>query len=172
MYRVLIMAAIIFVNYLLQTTLFRSIEILGAVPDTALVIIVSYAILRNDVEGAIFGFFAGLAHDLMGGYYIGLYAMLGMLTGYFSGKPFKDFFHHIHFLTFFVVLIASVGYQLFYFFIIFLFQGNINLSYYMRAIIMPKTIYTAVAAIPVYSLLYVINGRIERRELAQRGLSR
>jgi len=163
------MAALILFNYLLQSTVLQSIQILGVTPDTAVILIVGYGIMRNDVEGAVFGFFAGLAHDLFGGYFIGLYAMLGMLTGYVCGKPFRDFFHNIYFLSFFMVAAATLVYQLLFYIASFMFLGHLELGHYFQTIIFPKTIYTAVLAIPVYFILYAVNSRLERYERSGRG---
>jgi rod shape-determining protein MreD len=168
MLRIVTMLLLIVINYIFQSTVLQSIAIVGVTPDTALILIVGYGIMRGDIEGAIFGFVCGLMHDVFGGYYIGLYAMLGMLTGYISGKPFKDFFHDNYFLPFFAVVIATVCYQFLFYCCAFLFFGKIELAYYFKAIIIPKTIYTASVAIPVYSLIYALNARIERHERKRR----
>ncbi|MDR1664859.1 MAG: rod shape-determining protein MreD [Clostridiales bacterium] len=170
MLRVVCMSLLILINFVLQSTLFQSFAILGVIPDTALILIVSAGILRGDIEGAIFGFFAGLVHDLFGGYYIGLYAMLGFLTGYVSGKPFRDFFHDNYFLPFFMVVAAAAAHQFLFYCCGFLFTGKIDMLYYVRSIILPKTNYTASLAIPVYSLMHAINARIERYERSRRSL--
>jgi rod shape-determining protein MreD len=143
---------------------------MNVTPDTGLIFIVSYGIMRGDIEGAIFGFACGLMHDMFGGFYIGLYAMLGMLVGYVSGKPFKDFFHDNYFLPFFVVVFATVAYQLMFYFTSILFTGDVDLMYYARVIILPKTIFTASLSFPLYALLFAINGRIEHYEYNRRSL--
>lgn len=170
MLRVAVMFLLILINYVLQSTVFGAVAILGVKPDTALILIVSYGILRGDVEGAVFGFCAGLLHDISGGYVIGLYAMLGMWIGYISGKPFKDFFHDNYFLPFFVVVIAAIFHEFLFYCCGILFTGKADLFYYARAVILPKTIYTASLAIPFYSLMYVVNARIERYEHNKRSL--
>jgi rod shape-determining protein MreD len=76
----------------LQSTVLQSVAILGTTPDTALIFIVSYGIMRGDIEGALFGFACGLMHDIFGSNYIGLYAMLGMLTGFRMRQAFQGFF--------------------------------------------------------------------------------
>jgi rod shape-determining protein MreD len=164
------MFLLIVVNYALQSTVFQSMAILGVTPDTGLILIVSYGILRGDVEGALFGFACGLMFDIFGGYYIGLYAMLGMLTGYVCGKPFKDFFHDNYFLPFFVVVFATIAYQFLFYCTAILFSGSLDLFYYTRAIILPKTIYTASLAIPLYWLMHAVNGRVEYYEYNRRSL--
>ena len=164
------MAVLIVLNYVLQSTVLSRFVIFGVQPDTALVFIVSYGLLRGDVEGAIFGFFAGLMHDVTGGTVIGLYAMLGMVTGYFAGKPFKDYFHNNVFLPLALVVVATLVYQFVYYFLVFLFQGRVALGLYFQEIILPKTIYTAILAVPLYSLLFWINAKITRWESFNRKL--
>jgi rod shape-determining protein MreD len=168
--RAAVMFLLIVVNYVLQSTVFSSLAILGTTPDTALILIVSYGIMRGDIEGALFGLACGLVHDVFGSHYIGLYAMLGFLTGYVCGKPFKDFFHDNYFLPFFVVVIATVCYQFLFYCTAILFTGSVDLMYYIGTRIIPKTIYTASLSIPLYSLLYFINGRIELYEYNRRSL--
>jgi len=146
------------------------VAILGVNPDTAIIFIVSYGILRGDVEGAIFGFFAGLTHDLFGGHFVGLYAMLGMLTGYVAGKPFKDYFKDNYFLPFMLVVGATFSYQILFFFITLIIRGRLDFWFYFSSIIFPKTIYTASVAIPLYSLMFVLNSRIEEYEHNRRDL--
>ena len=170
MMRVGCMAALILINYVLQSTVFVHFSILGVSPDTAIILIVSYGILRGDVEGAIFGFFSGLTHDLFGGHFVGLYAMLGMFTGYAAGKPFKDYFKDNYFLPFMIVVAAVLSYQILIFFTSFLLRGRLDFWFYFATIILPKTIYTASIAIPLYSLMFVLNNRIEDYENDRRNL--
>ncbi|MCL2420887.1 MAG: rod shape-determining protein MreD [Defluviitaleaceae bacterium] len=170
MVRIGCMAVLIIINYVLQSTVFVQFSILGVNPDTAIIFIVSYGILRGDVEGAIFGFFAGLTHDLFGGQFVGLYAMLSMLVGYAAGKPFKDYFKDNYFLPFMVVIAATFSYQILFFFTSFLMRGRLDFWFYFTSIILPKTIYTASLAIPLYSLMFVINSRIEEYEHNRRTL--
>ena len=170
MLRFIIMAAVIIFNYVIQSSVFPAVEIFGVAPDTAVIFIVGYGILRGDVEGAIFGFFCGLTQDLFSAYYVGLFAMLGMLLGFVCGKPFKDFFHDNALLPFIVIPAAVIAYQLVFYCASFLFTGQASLLYYTGRVIIPKTIYTASLAIPLYSFLYIINGKLERYEKNRRNL--
>ena len=164
-----VLAALILINYVLQSTVLIRFSILGVNPDTAIILIVSYGILRGDVEGAIFGFFSGLTHDMFGGHFIGLYAMLGMFTGYIAGKPFKDYFKDNYFLPFMIVVAATFSYQMMLFFT-FMLQGRLDFWFYFTSIILPKTIYTASISLPLYSLVFVINSKIEDYEHNRRNL--
>jgi len=144
--------------------------IFSVTPDTAVIFIVSYGVLRGDVEGAIFGFSVGLLQDIFFGGPIGMFALFGFLIGYVSGKPFRDFFKDNYFLPFFIVLIAILFQQFMIYVSSFLFLGHLNLALFARTIILPTTIYTVSLSIPLYSLMHFINGRIERFETARRNL--
>ena len=168
--RVATMGAIIFINFVMQTSVWPQLAIFGAMPDTAVIFIVSYGFLRGDVEGAIFGFSAGLLQDVFSGGPIGMFALFGMLIGYVSGKPFRDFFNDNYFLPFFIVLIAILFQQMAIYISSFLFLGHLNLAHFAWTIILPTVVYTASLAIPLYNLLHFINARVENWELEQRNL--
>ena len=170
MIRVGCMASLIILSYVLQSTVLVHVAVLGINPDIAIIFIVSYGILRGDVEGAIFGFFSGLTHDLFGANFVGLYAMLGMFTGYVAGKPFKEYFKDNYFLPFIVVVVATLTYHVTFFFTSFLLRGRFDFGFYFASIIFPKTIYTASVSIPLYSLMFVINSKIEDYENDRRSL--
>ncbi|MCL2405397.1 MAG: rod shape-determining protein MreD [Defluviitaleaceae bacterium] len=168
--RVSVMGALILINYVMQTSVLPHVAVFGVTPDTALVFIVCYGVLRGDVEGAIFGFSAGFLQDLFSGGPLGMFALYGLLIGYVSGKPFRDFFKDNYFLPFFIVLIAILFQQFMIYISSFLFLGHFNLALYARTIILPTAIYTVSLSIPLYSLLHFINGRVERYESGRRNL--
>jgi len=164
MLRILSMLALIIVNFVIQSTLLPHIAIMGVVPDTALVFIVSYGILRGDIEGAIFGFFAGLMQDIGGGMFIGFFALLGFITGFLCGKPFRDFFKDNYFLPFFVVIGVGFVYQFAVYIGSILLFGQVELGRYFLRVILPGVLYTASLSVPLYMLLYFVNKKLEKRE--------
>lgn len=159
--RLFIVFILVIINYVLQTTLLPGFAILGVTPDTALVLIISYAILRGDIEGALFGLFAGFVQDISSGMFIGIFALLGFLAGYVCGKPFKDFFKDNYFLPFIIVVIVSFFHQLLLYVTTIMFTGQLEFLHYLGTIILPKTIYTASVSIPIYMLLHFVNSKLE-----------
>jgi len=160
--RAVVVGFLLLFNLILQSTLFGHFEILGVLPNTAILIIVCYAILRGDVEGAIVGFFAGLLQDLFFARYIGFYALCGALTGYICGKPFKDFFRENYLLPMVLVLAAVLANSFVFYVIHFLLLGQTDLWYYFQKIILPETVYTLFLSIPAYRVIYGINERLEK----------
>ena len=164
------MGGLILINYVLQTSVWPQFAIFGVTPDTALIFIVCYGILRGDIEGAIFGFCTGFLQDVFSGGPLGMFALFGFLIGYFSGKPFRDFFKDNYFLPFFVVLAATVLQQFAIYVSSFLLLGQLNFGLFARLIILPTVIYTMSLSIPLYSLMHFINTRIENWESKHRNL--
>lgn len=170
MIRILVIGLILIINFVLQTTMLTHIQIIGIQPNTMLLIVVTYAMLRGDVEGAIVGFFAGLMQDVLFGRVIGLYAMLGLLLGFFCGKPFKDFYKENYTMPILLVSIACFAYEFAFYFLFFLFQGNVDLLYYFGRIMLPGTVYTVMLTIPIYRLMYAVNNKLETHEKSMRRL--
>lgn len=79
-------ALIIFVVAILQVSAFSSVTLGGGGPDVLLVTLVSLALLRGAVTGAVGGFFAGLIVDVATLGTLGLTALLLTLTGYWAGR--------------------------------------------------------------------------------------
>lgn len=69
----------------LQTALFPSLRIFGAVPDLLLVATVAVAYERGAETGAVFGFVAGIAIDCFLSSPMGVSALAFSLTGYAVG---------------------------------------------------------------------------------------
>jgi len=79
-------ALIIFVVAILQVSVFSSVTIGGGGPDLLLVTLVSVALLRGSVVGAVAGFFAGLIVDVATLGNLGLTSLLLTLVGYWAGR--------------------------------------------------------------------------------------
>jgi rod shape-determining protein MreD len=125
---------------------------------------VSYSILRGDVEGAIFGFFVGLMQDVFFGNVIGIHALLGALVGFFSAKPFKDYYNENYLLPLISVGLSFVLYELAYYMMVFFFQGRVEIFFYIRTIILPGAIYTLILTLPIYKIIFLINAKLEERQ--------
>jgi len=67
MRRVLVLAAVIVVGLLLESTVLAAWRLAGARPDVLVIAVVAVAMSAGSVEGASFGFCAGLLADLLFG---------------------------------------------------------------------------------------------------------
>jgi rod shape-determining protein MreD len=166
--RVVIVAALILLNYILQTTVLGYIEIIGVKPNTSLILIIAYAMTRGDVEGAVVGLFTGLVQDLFFSDALGHYALLGALLGFLCGKPFKDFYREHPLLPILLTGVGVLAYEFVFYVSAFLLEGKVDLPYYFSRTILPETVYTLIFAIPVYQIIYRANAFLERRESESR----
>jgi len=168
MLRILLLAVLLLFNFIAQTTLWPELAILGVVPDTAIILIVSYGMLRGEIEGALFGLAVGFVADIFTGVHVGTYALMGFVMGYVSGKPFKDYFKDNFFLPFFVVCVMVVVGQLLAYLLHVLFVGRLEFWFFVHAVALPTVVYTAALAIPLYSLLHYCNDKLETYEKNRR----
>jgi rod shape-determining protein MreD len=79
-------ALVVFVVTILQVSAFSGLTVGGGGPDVLLVTLVSIALLRGAVTGAIAGFAAGLIVDIATLGTVGLTALLLTLAGYWAGR--------------------------------------------------------------------------------------
>ena len=164
--RVFVVATIVTINFILQTA--WDLQIFGIAPNIAIIIVVSFALLRYEMEGAAIGFFAGLLQDIFFGVVLGLNAFLYMVIGYFSGKPFKEFYAENYLLPVVLVGISTLFFNFAYYIFVFLFRGRLDFLYYMWSIILPSTLYNTAITLPVYIIIYWINARLEGKEKHRR----
>ncbi len=162
--RILLTGILIFVNFILQTTLFPYISIGGILPNTALIIVASYALLRGSTEGAIVGFFSGLPMDIFFGTSFGYYTLLFLLAGFLVGRSQKDFYRENYLLPIIICSLAAILYESVIFITGFFLQGNTTVLYFLVRLALPEAVYTAVVTIPIYRLLFGINEWLELKE--------
>lgn len=168
--RVLVFSITVLLNFVLQTTVMRGIAVSDVIPNTALCIVISYAILRGDIEGAIMGFFAGLMQDIFFGRYIGFYALSYSLLGFLCGKPFRDFFPENYFMPLILTAICSLLNNAAFYTFNFLMRDKLDFTYYFFKVILPEALYTVLAAAFLYKVVYAINKKVMKFEMKRRKL--
>ena len=84
--RLAVTAVLVLVCYLLQCTVFSSLELAGIKPNLMIIATSSIGFMRGSKEGMLVGFFSGLFIDIQFGTVIGMYALIYMLTGYVNGR--------------------------------------------------------------------------------------
>ena len=162
--RILVTALIIFVNFILQTTLFPLLSVRGIFPNTALIIVTSYALLRGCKEGAIVGGFTGLLMDIFFNTMIGFYTLLYLAIGLLFGRSQKSFYRENYILPIIFCAISTVLYQAVLYTTGFVFRGEGNLVHFLFSVLGPELVYMAVVTILLYRILFGINEWLELKE--------
>jgi len=150
----LLLFILVFLSILLQTTVFDFFQVAGVKPDLVLLIVIIYGLVKGPKAGAIVGFFSGLLVDLTMGSFIGLNALVKMITGYMIGfgetKVFKE--------NLIIPILAVFTASLFNEFLLYLlhtafgYQGDI-FSVISRNIV-PVAIYNTVLVPIIYAPFY------------------
>ena len=162
--RILITALIVFLNFILQTTLFPLLAIRGIFPNTALIIVTSYALLRGSKEGAIIGGCCGLLMDIFFSRMIGFYTLSYLAIGLLFGRSQKTFYRENYILPVIFCTISTVLYQAVLYITGFVFRGEGNIFHLRFSVLGPELVYTAVVTILVYRILFAVNEWLELKE--------
>ena len=142
MKRGIVTAVLVFICFILQTSVFELIKLAGITPNILLILISSVAVMRGQKPGMIVGFFCGLLMDIFYGSTIGGFAFLYMVFGFVDG-----FFNRIYYSDDNILPLVLIGVNdLIYGFIMYilcgLLQNHLQIIYYLKNIILPEMVYT------------------------------
>ena len=121
----LYMILIVFVNLILQITLYNFIKVFDVVPNIALILVVLFSLTSNVVMGGFIGLFTGLLYDILIMDVIGINALIYFLIGIILGSFSDEINKENKMLYVFVTAIATVFYHVVTAFIMFFLKMNI-----------------------------------------------
>lgn len=159
------MALILIVNFILQSTVFQHISVMGVMPDTALVLVVSLGIFTGKERGAVIGAAAGMLQDIVYGKPVGITAFSYMAIGYFvgetGGKVFKE--------RLVVPVVITAGATLVKYSVNIFFNYVLGVStqvfMYIRNYLPVELLYNCIVSALLYRVLYAAyNGKIVKRK--------
>lgn len=162
--RILITTIVVLVNFILQTTLCNYLTIQGVFPNTALIIVVSYALLRGSKEGCIIAICSGILFDIFFGTATGYYALLFLLFGFFTGKSQKNFYRENYLLPILFCSVAAGIFEFIHFITEFLLRKDADILFFFVRVLLPNIVYTTVVTVPIYRILFGLNEWLELKE--------
>jgi len=162
--RIIITAALLLINFILQTTLLPLVAIRNIVPHTALIIVISYALLRSSKEGAIVGLFSGLLQDVFFSTIMGYFSIIFCAIGYFFGRNQKHFYRENYILPVFFCILGAIVYETILFLGVAISSREMHTFHFIWRILLPQIVYTAIVTIPIYRILFGINEWLEVKE--------
>ncbi len=170
MRRIIVTALTLIINFVLLSTVFQNIEIRGVLPNTTIIIVISFSLLRGSTGGGTVGFFSGLMYDILFGSSIGFYALLLMLVGYISGKFNENFYRENYFLPAILSAAGVLAYESVIYITHVFMSGNFMYFYFLFNKFLPEVVYTLVFVIPVYRIIFAVNEQLEAKERRSRRL--
>ena len=147
---------LILICYLLQTTIFYYFRLANVIPNLLLILTVSTGYIRGQKDGLITGLICGLLSDVVFGSVIGLYGLIFMVIGFFSGYGNKIYFKNNFTAPLILVGIGDFLYGFLFFVFEFLLRGRLNFVVYFKQVILPEMIYTMLAAVVLYKLIWLV----------------
>lgn len=160
MKRYLTIFVFIVVCFLLQTTLFTSLQIANLVPNLILVVTVSAGLLYGRKAGMFAGVICGLLVDLLYGSVVGVSVLMFTVIGYGCGAASKLYFEDDLIVPLAAIAASDFVYGLQYYALHFLLRGRLHLLFYIRSIILPEMIYTVILGALLFWLLRLIDRKL------------
>lgn len=162
--RKLIEAVMIIIFFLLETTVFKYLEIASIKPNLLIILTASFGFMRGKNEGMFVGFVSGFLVDLCFSQYIGFYALLFSAIGYGNG-----FFKRLYYsedvkLPLLLISASELLYGLLIYVFQFMLQSDFHFLYYLGHVIIPELVYTILVTVILYQIILKINRKLEEEE--------
>ena len=162
--RILVIALVIYVSFLLQTSIFSKYRLAGVTPNVLICVVATYGFMKGRRHGILVGFFAGLLLDIFSSNLFGMYALLYMYIGLLNGLFKKQFFGDDLRLPMILIGTSDLIYGVATYLTLFAIRSQYDFSYYLMNIILPEVVYTLLVSIFVYYLILRLNNWVEKLE--------
>lgn len=162
MIRVILVFIELILCFLLQSAVMPAISLAGVVPDLLLILVITVAYTRGRVAGMLTGFAAGLLTDVCFNEMVGLCALFYLCIGYFAGYSQKIYDERDYTLPLLMILAGEFLYSFAYYVAYFLLRSRTEFGYYFVHLILPRMVYTVLAAVLLYPLLHWIHRQVVR----------
>ena len=162
MKRKIIVALMILISFLLQSTVFKALAIGSISPNLLVVLTSSFGFMRGKKEGLWVGFFCGLLEDIFYGRLLGMHAVMYMYIGYANGYFNRIFYGEDIKLPIFLISVSELAYGLGTYAVMFLMRSRFAFFYYLTRIILPELVYTVILTLVFYRIIYSVNRNLEK----------
>lgn len=160
--QILVTFLMIFVCYILQTTIFPSLALAGVVPNFLIILTTSFGLIRGSKYGMGVGVVCGLIVDFFSGSYLGIYLLIYLYMGFLSGCFKKLFYGDDLKLPLALIGANDIIYGILVYLIMFLPRKRFAFGYYLFNLIIPEAVYTILVSILVYYIILKINQWFEK----------
>lgn len=150
---ILLLALIIILNIVFQSTILPYFSVFGFLPNTALILTVIIAILRGKYYGIFFGLAIGIIQDTLFGTVIGVNALLYSMIGYSIGLVQNILNTENIIVPTLFTGIATIFYNFLYAIVIFFLSREITLSIMIKNTFSIEIILNFFVSIIIYKLL-------------------
>ncbi|MBO5352054.1 MAG: rod shape-determining protein MreD [Lachnospiraceae bacterium] len=150
--------------FLLQTSLFSFLRISGVVPDCLLILVITVAYTRGQIPAMVTAFFSGMLLDLCFSETVGFCAVLYMVVAFLAGYANKLYYERDYFIPGALIFAGEFLYSFLYYILFFLLRGRLSLPTYFIYTILPRMLYTVLAALALYPAFHGLHRLLLRLE--------
>ncbi len=162
--KILIIALVIYVCFLLQTSVFSRYRLAGVTPNILVCVVSTYGFMKGRKHGIIIGFCIGLILDIFSGSLFGVYALIYMYIGLLNGFFKKQFFGDDLRLPMILIGTSDLIYGVINYLVFFALRSQYDFTFYFMNIIAPEVVYTLLVSIFIYYIILHLNNWVEKIE--------
>lgn len=135
----------------LQVTVADAIAVFGIKPNLFLVYAVVYALMCEKKEAATVGAVFGLALDILAGRFLGVHAVLMLITGFFTAYLCETVLSRENILIALVItLLFSIVYESIYYVFTFSILKNIKIGNVFATVTFGESVYNTLVSVLLY----------------------
>lgn len=148
------LVAMIIGNFILQSTIFQYFRISGILPNTALIIVVTFSVIYGRKKGLVAGFFCGVLQDIFFSKALGINILIYLSIGYIIGGVENKIFKDNYITPLLLIVFTTVYYHSIYFVFMHFLKHSISYIDVLKSIILPEVLYNCVVGIIFYRVFY------------------
>ncbi|MBQ9333866.1 MAG: rod shape-determining protein MreD [Lachnospiraceae bacterium] len=160
MKRVVMAILMVWITFLLQSSVFSRINIGGIVPNLMVILTACFGFMEGELAGLLVGFGCGMLTDVFFGSFNGFYALIYMYLGYMNGKFCNIFYPEDVKLPLALIITTDLLYGLSCYVFLFLLRGRFNMGFYFGHVIVPEVIMTMIMTLIMYPVILLIHNKV------------
>ena len=160
MKKVIIAVLMVWLTFILQSSVFSRINIGGIVPNLMIILTACFGFMEGELAGLLVGFGCGMLMDVFFGSFNGFYALIYMYLGYMNGKFCNIFYPEDVKLPLALIISTDLLYGLSCYVFLFLLRGRFEMGFYFGHIIVPEVIVTMIMTLVMYPAILFIHNKI------------
>ncbi|MCR4596662.1 MAG: rod shape-determining protein MreD [Lachnospiraceae bacterium] len=160
MKKVIIAVLMVWLTFILQSSVFSRINIGGIVPNLMIILTACFGFMEGELAGLLVGFGCGMLTDVFFGSFNGFYALIYMYLGYMNGKFCNIFYPEDVKLPLALIISTDLLYGLSCYVFLFLLRGRFEMGFYFGHIIVPEVIVTMIMTLVMYPVILFIHNKV------------
>ena len=150
----------IIICFIMQTTIFRYLELAHISPNLVLTVVAISGFMYGRKLGMFSGVIAGLLIDLMYNDVVGVCIIIFTAVGYVNGMANKLYFKDDLSIPIIFMGISDIAYGILYYICTFLLRGRLNFFSYFKGVILPEMIYTLITGVVIFKIIHILDEKL------------